>query len=180
MESFKQKLERALERIRQEAAGLRTGRVTSALVENIEVDYFGVKTPLKALAAISVPDPRQILIQPWDKNAIQPIEKAIQSSPLGLSLITDRDVVRLGVPPLTEERRGELVKLLGHMSEEARIQVRRDRDEAHKDAERAYRAKEMSEDEWTRKKKEIQKIVDEVNKKIEDLVMAKEKEIMTV
>ena len=180
MESFRQKLEKSLERLRHDAAGIRTSRASSALVENIEVDYFGVRTPIKALAAISVPDPRQIVIQPWDKNAIQPIEKAIQASPMGLSLITDRDAVRISVPPLTQERRSELSKMLGRMSEDARIQVRRDRDEALKDAERAYKAKEMGEDEWTRRKKEIQRIVDEANKKIEGAAAAKEKEIMTI
>ncbi len=180
MNDLKQKMEKILARLREEAASLRTGRATSALVEHIEVDYYGVKTPLKALAAIAVPDARQIVIQPWDKNAVQPIERAIQASQLGMAPITDHDAIRLAIPQLTEERRRDLGKLLGKMTEEARIHVRRDRDEALKEIERDYRAKAMSEDAWTRGKKEIQKVIDDANKKIEETVAAKEKEIMTV
>ena len=180
MDGIKQKLHKILERLRQEIASLRTGRATSALVEKIEVDYYGAKTPVKALAAISVPDARQIIIQPWDKNAVQPIERAIQSSALGLAPITDRGAIRLSIPQLTEERRRDLGKLLGTMIEEARIQVRRERDDALKALERDYKAKAMGEDEWTRGKREIQKIIDDTNKKIEETAAAKEKEIMTV
>lgn len=180
MDDMKPKLEKILERLRHETSSLRTGRATSALVEQIEVDYYGTKTPLKALASIAVPDARQIVIQPWDKNAVQPIERAIQSSPLGLAPITDHDAIRLSIPQLTEERRRDLGKLLGKMVEEARIHVRRERDEALKHLERDYKDKKMGEDEWTRGKKEIQKIIDDTNKKIEEAASAKEKEIMTV
>lgn len=180
MNDPKQKMEKILERLRQETATLRTGRATSALVEHIEVDYYGVKTPLRALAAIAVPDARQIVIQPWDKNAVQPIEKAIQNASIGLAPITDRDTIRLSIPSLTEERRKDLGKVLGRMTEEARIHVRRERDEALKGIERDYKAKAMGEDEWVRGKKDIQKTVDDANKKIEEIAGAKEKEIMTV
>lgn len=159
---------------------MRTGRATPALVENLEVDYYGSKTPLKAVAAISSSDPRTLEIKPWDKNAIQPIEKAIQSSSLGLNPVTDRDVIRLSIPSLTEERRKELTKLLGKHLEEARIQVRREREEALKEIDRKEKAKEISEDEKFRQKNEVQKQVDEINKKIEDLGSAKEREIMSV
>ena len=111
---------------------------------------------------------------------MQPIERAIQASQLGMAPITDHDAIRLAIPQLTEERRRDLGKLLGKMTEEARIHVRRDRDEALKEIERDYRAKAMSEDAWTRGKKEIQKVIDDANKKIEETVAAKEKEIMTV
>lgn len=180
MDDIKQRLGKNFERLRHEMSSLRTGRATSALVEQIEVDYCGIKTPLKALAAIAVPDARQIVIQPWDKNAVQPIERAIQSSSLGLAPITDHDAIRLSIPQLTEERRRDLSKLLGKMIEEARIHVRRERDETLKALERDYKAKQMGEDEWTRGKKEIQKIIDDANKKIEETAAAKEKEIMTV
>lgn len=180
MQDIKQKLESIFEHLRHETASLRTGRATSALVEQLEVDYYGTKTPLKALAAIAVPDARQIVIQPWDKNAVQPIERAIQNSSLGLAPITDHDAIRLSIPQLTEERRRDLGKLLGKMTEEARIAVRRERDEALKALERRYKEKAMGEDEWTRGKKEIQKTIDGANKKIEDAAAAKEKEIMTV
>ena len=176
MNEFKQKLAKITERLKSEVAGLRTGRATPALVEDLEVEYFGVKTPLKALASISSPEPRQIVIQPWDKAAVQPIEIAIQKSSLGLNPVTDQNTIRLTIPALTEETRREMVKILGRHVEDARIQVRRERDEALKKA----KAEGASENEMFRKKNEIQKIVDEANKKIEEMAGAKEKEIMTV
>ncbi|MEK7082659.1 MAG: ribosome-recycling factor, partial [Patescibacteria group bacterium] len=113
MEDLKQKGNKTIEHLKSELASLRTGRATPALIEDLEVDYYGSKTPLKAMAAISNPEPRTLVIQPWDKSAMPLIEKAIQSSPLGINPIADRDVIRLSIPPLTEERRKELVKLLG-------------------------------------------------------------------
>jgi len=180
MQNLKQNLDKILERFKNETASLRTGRATPALVEDLEVDYYGSKTPLKAIASISVPESRQILISPWDKNAIQPIERAIQLSPLGLNPVTDKDSIRLSIPSLTEERRKELVKLLGKHLEEAKIAVRREREEVLKAVDRDEKEKKISEDEKFRKKQEIQKIIDEINKKIEDTGAAKEKEIMSV
>lgn len=180
MTDFKQKLGAILERLKRDIGSIRTGRATSSLVENLEVDYFGTKTPLKALASISIPEPRSLLIRPWDKNAVQPIEKAIQSSSLGMNPIADRDGVRLSIPPLTEERRKDLAKALGKFMEEARIQARREREETLKEIDRKEKAKEISEDEKFRQKQEVQKAVDETNKKIEEMGTAKEKEVMTV
>lgn len=180
MQEFKQKLEKIIEHLKQEVAGLRTGRATPALVEDLEIDYYGSKTQLKAIASISSPEPRSLIIQPWDKNAIQPIEKAIQSSSLGLNPVTDRDMIRLSIPPLTEERRKELTKLLGRYLEDARIHVRREREDMLRETDRKEKAKEISEDERFREKHEIQKIVDEINKKIEEMGMIKEKELITV
>jgi ribosome recycling factor len=177
---LKIKLDKVLERLKTEIASLRTGRATPALVEDLEIDYYGSKTPLKAVASISVPEPRQILISPWDKNAIQPIERAIQASSLGLNPIADKDAIRLVIPQLTEERRKDLVKTLGKHLEEARIAVRREREEAVKEAEKKEKIGEISEDEKFREKSEIQKLIDEANKKIEEVGLAKEKEIMTV
>ena len=180
MSEFKSKLEKIIEYLKTEIASLRTGRASPALVEDLEVDYYGTKTPLKAVAAISSPDPKQILIQPWDKNAVQPIERAIQSSSLGLNPITDKDSIRLSISPLTEERRRELTKILGKHLEEARIQVRREREDVLKRIDTKEKAKQISEDEKFRQSKEAQKVVDEINKKIEDMGKAKEKEVMTV
>ena len=180
MPEFKSKLEKIIEHLKIEIASLRTGRASPALVEDLEVDYYGTKTPLKAVAAISSPDPKQILIQPWDKNAVQPIERAIQSSSLGLNPITDKDSIRLSISPLTEERRRELTKILGKHLEEARIQVRREREDVLKRIDTKEKAKQISEDEKFRQSKEAQKVVDEINKKIEEMGKAKEKEIMTV
>jgi len=180
MQDFKQKLEKIIEHLKSEVVSFRTGRASPALVEDLEVDYYGAKTPLKALASISAPEPKQLLIQPWDKNAIQPIEKALQSSSLGLSPVTDREAIRLSIPVLTEERRKELIKMLKRHLEDARIQMRRAREEMLKEVERKEKTKEISEDEKFRQKNEVQKIVDEMNKKIEELGAAKEKEITTV
>lgn len=180
MQDFKVKLEKIIEHLKIEITSLRTGRASPALVEDLEVDYYGTKTPLKAVAAISSPDARQILIQPWDKNAVQPIERAIQSSSLGLNPITNKDFIRLSIPALTEERRKEFTKILGKHLEEARIQVRRDREEILKAIDKQEKDKKISEDEKFRQSKEAQKVIDEINKKIEEMGNAKEKEIMTV
>jgi ribosome recycling factor len=180
MEGLKQKLEKILGDLKVEVSGLRTGRATPALVEDLEVEYYGSKTPLKAVAAISSPEPRSLVIQPWDKNVVQAIEQAIQASSLGINPVTDREVIRLSIPPLTEERRKELVKTLKKYLEEARIRVRQEREMVVKDFDRKEKAKEISEDEKFRGKSDAQKIVDEMNKKIEELGVAKEKEVMTV
>ncbi|MBI2640065.1 MAG: ribosome recycling factor [Candidatus Sungbacteria bacterium] len=177
---FKSKLEKIIANLKSEIATLRTGRASSALVEDIEVDYYGAKTPIKALASISSPEPRTLVIQPWDKNAIQPIEKVIRDSSLGLNPAVDKDLIRLTIPQLTEERRKDLLKVLGRHVEDARIQVRREREEALKEIDRKEKAKEISEDEKFRQKSEIQKAVDEANKKIEEVAATKEKEIMNV
>lgn len=180
MKNLKEKLEKVIARFKSELVSLRTGRATPTLIEDLEVEYYGAKTPLKAIASISTPDAKSILIQPWDRNAVQAIEKAIQSSSLGVNPVTDRDVIRISIPPLTEERRKELVKILKKYTEEARISVRRERDNATKEIDRMEETKEISEDEKFRQKKELQKVIDEYNKQIEELSESKEKEIMTV
>ncbi len=177
---LKESLEKICERLKTDISSLRTGRASSALVEDLMVDYYGTPTPLKAIAAISTPEARSIVIQPWDKNAIQPIEHAIQSSSLGMNPIADRDVIRLAVPALTEERRRELVKVLGRHTEEARIVVRKEREDALRAIDRREKNKEISEDEKFRDRAIVQKTIDEANAKIEDITSRKEKEIMTV
>lgn len=180
MEEFRSRLNKITDHLKFEVSSLRTGRATPALVEDLLVDYYGSKTPLRAVASISSPEARQLLIKPWDKGVLQAIEKAIQGSNLGLNPVTDREDIRLSIPPLNEERRKELKKILGRNLEDARIQVRREREEFLKYVERQEKAKEISENEKFRQKNEVQKIVDEVNKKIEEIGSAKEKEIMTV
>lgn len=180
METIHAQYEKIIERFKGTLASLRTGRASPALVEDLLVDYYGTPTPIKTLASISAQGPREIVIQPWDKNAIQPIERAIQASSLGLSPVTDRTVIRIMIPALTEERRREMTKLLGRHLEDARIQVRRVREDAIREIDRKEKAKEISEDQKFRSKNEIQKIVDETNKKIEEIAAAKEKEIMSV
>lgn len=180
MQELKQNTENIIAHLAREIAGLRTGRATSALVENLKVEHYGAETALKALAAITTPGPREILIQPWDKAALQPIERAIASSSLSLAPIADRDSIRLVIPALTEERRKELARLCGKYVEDARIKVRQERDHALKEVERALRDKEIGENERSRRKNDAQKIIDAANKKIEEIAAAKEKEILTV
>lgn len=180
MEDFKQKGNKIIEHLKSELVSLRTGRATPALIEDLEVDYYGAKTPLKAMAVISNSEPRTLVIQPWDKSAVQLIEKAIQTSPLGINPVADRDIIRLSIPALTEERRRELVKLLGRYVEDARISVRKEREDALRVIDTQFKSKEIGEDVRFRQRSEIQKQVDEINKKIEEMATAKEKEIMAV
>lgn len=178
MNELRPKLEKVLGDLRAEVSSLRTGRATPALVEDIEVEAYGSSQPLKALAAISTPEPRQVLIQPWDKSVIPAIEKAIQSSPLGVHPVVDGHGLRIVLPTLTEERKRDLVRVLREKVEQTRIHMRRIRDEAMKAVEARERAKEISEDERFREKQEAEKVVAEFNQKIEDTARAKEGEIM--
>lgn len=178
MDDLRSKLEKIISDLRSDVSSLRTGRATPALVENLEIEAYGERQPLKALAAIFAPEPRQIVIQPWDRSLLPAIEKAIQASPLGLNPIADKDVIRLSIPTLTEERKRGLVKLLKEKLESARIQVRRTRDEVMKEIDAREKAKEISEDERFRQRQETEKVVGECNRKIEELGGAKEREIM--
>jgi ribosome recycling factor len=171
--------EAAFQWAHDEAASIRTGRATPDLVDDIEVDYHGSKLTIKELAAISVPEPRSIAIQPWDKGALAPIEKAIRESQLGLAPVTDGTAVRLTVPSLTEERRKEYVRLLNQKMEEARIRVRHVREEILKKVQSAVREKTAREDDLRKAKEELQKVVDDVNGRIEELKEQKERELMT-
>ena len=143
------------------------------MVENILVDYYGVKTPLKQIASISAPEIRLLVIEPWDKNAISSIEKAIYVSDLGLNPIVDKNLIRINIPPLTEERRNSLIKIISVKLEEVKIRCRGARDEAMKEI-------SGSEDEKFSIKESIQKLVDEANKNLENLAKAKEKEIKEI
>lgn len=156
-----------------ELLSLRIGRATPALVENILVDYHGAKTPLKQLASISAPEIRLLIIEPWDKNAVSGIEKAIYASDLGLNPIVDKNLIRINIPPLTEERRNSLIKITSVKLEEAKIRCRAARDEAVKEI-------SGSEDEKFKIKESIQKLVDETNKNLEGQVQSKESEIKEI
>lgn len=173
-------LDRALEHMQAEFAKLRTGRATPSLVENVMVEYYGAKTPLKQIAAINTPEPRQITIQPWDRGAISAIEGAIRESDLGLNPINDGILIRLNIPALTEERRKELVKVLNNKSEEGRIALRNVREDALKEVQNMEKEGLISEDDKFRAKEKLQGVIDEYNKKIEEIRDRKEKDIMTV
>lgn len=164
---------------KNEAAGIRTGRANSSLVEDIQVDYMGSRLRIKELASINIPEPRVILIQPWDKGAIPAIEKGIKDSTLGLNPVVDSNGLRLNLPALTEERRKEFIKLLKQKMEEARIKLRQTREDILKKVQNEVKEKKAAEDDLFRAKEELQKIIDDFNKKIDDLFKKKEQELMT-
>ena len=133
VETLKNKLHKTEEYFKTELSSLRVGRATPALVENISVDYYGAKTPLKQIASISAPEPKILIIEPWDKNALSAIEKAVLASNIGLNPIVDKNIIRITVPQLTEERRDALIKIMGTKLEEAKIKIRAERDGAIKE-----------------------------------------------
>ncbi len=169
-------MKKSVEHFRQEIAGIRTGRASSALVEELKVDYYGSKVPLKQLGTISVPEPTQIMIQVWDTNSVSAIEKAIREE-LNLNPNTQGSVIRINLPPLTEERRKELVRMVHKLAEEARVAVRNIRRDAK---EMIEELEGISEDEKKRAMERLQKITDKHIDEINDLLEAKEKEIMSV
>lgn len=180
MADIKPELEKIIDFFKGELSGLRTGRANPALVENIEVEYYGSKSPLKQIASISTPGPREILIQPWSKDNLVDIEKAISASGINLSPVNTGDAIRINIPPLTEESREGLVKVLKEKMEESRIKIRKTRDDARKEIQEAEQAKEMSEDERFKAFEDLDKTTEEYNKKIEKIGGEKEKEIMNV
>lgn len=173
-------LDEAVSRYQNQLSQIRTGRASAGLLENLPVDYYGTKTPLKQLASITVPESRLIVVQPWDRGGLQAVETAIRSSDLGLNPVNDGQVIRVSIPPLTEERRKELVKFLNQKTEEARINVRNLREEAWKKIQSFEKSGAISEDDKFRGKDDLQKLVNEHNEKIENIREKKEKEIMTI
>lgn len=175
---FKKKAEETENWLKNEFFLLRTGRASPALIENIKVDYYGAKNPLKSVASISVEDAKTLRVRPWDTDAILPIEQAIQNSGLGIQAITEKDMVRIIFPALTEERRKTLLKVAREKLEEAKIALRRERDEIWRDIQDKERAREISEDDKFRHKDELQKIIDAATKKFDGMTETKEKEMV--
>jgi ribosome recycling factor len=174
------KMGRSIEAFKKDLGRVRTGRASFSLLEGIKVDYYGTPMPLQQVGTLSVPESRLITITPWDTKMIGPIEKAIQASGLGLNPASDGKIVRIPIPPLTEERRRELVKLVRKMAEDARVAVRNIRREGIERLKDKEKRKEISEDDSKRGQDRIQKETDESIRKIEDILKAKEKEIMEV
>jgi len=174
------RMEGAIKALNDDLAGIRTGRATPALVERIEVEYYGVPTPLMQLASISVPEPRQLLIKPFDPSTLRAIERAILSSDLGLNPNNDGRSIRLILPPLTEERRRELVKLVHHRVEEARVAIRNVRRDVIKDLKEYEHEKMISEDERKRAEDEVDELTKKYIAKAEEAGERKEQEIMEV
>jgi ribosome recycling factor len=180
IDSKKESLEAAITHLAEECAKIRTGRANPGIVENLSIDYYGTKTPLKQIANISVPEARQIMIQPWDKGALPAIETAIRESDLGLNPGNDGLGIRLVLPQLTEETRRDLVKVLNQRAESSRIAVRNIREDIWKAIVEAEKSGSISEDDKFMGKDALQKQIDEVNLKIEEIRKKKEGEILTV
>jgi ribosome recycling factor len=178
--SKKDSLEQALEYLRADLSQLRTGRANPALVENLMVDYYGTRTPLKQIATINAPEARLVLIQPWDKDSLVNIEAAIRESNLGLNPANDGQVIRLNIPPLSEERRQEMVKTLNQKVEAARIAIRNIREEIWETIQEMTKVGKISEDDKFRGKDSLQEVIDSFNKKVEEIRDKKEKEITTI
>ncbi|MDD5763445.1 MAG: ribosome recycling factor [bacterium] len=174
------RMERSIEAFRKELGKVRTGRASFSLLDGIKVDYYGTSTPLQQVGTLSVPESRLITVTPWDTKMIGPIEKAIQGSGLGLNPASDGKTVRIPIPPLTEERRRELAKVVRKMAEDARVAVRNVRREAIEKLKDREKKKEISEDVVKRGQERIQKETDAHVKKIDDILKSKEQEILEV
>ncbi len=175
-----EKMNKAISVLKDELAGIRTGRATPALLSRIVVEYYGTQVPIQQLASFSVPEPRTLMITPFDKNAISSMEKAIMSSDVGITPSNDGNVIRLGFPPLTEERRKELIKLVHHRGEEGRVAVRNIRRHSKEELERLEREGGISEDDLVRAEKELQKLTDKHVAEVDEVVAHKETELKEI
>jgi ribosome recycling factor len=176
----KQKMEKAIDVIQREFASIRTGRATTALLDGLRVEAYGSTVPLQQVAGLSAPEPRLIVIQPWDRSLIPDVEKAIQKSDLGLTPSTDGAVIRLPIPQLTEERRKDLVRLVRRMAEEHRVAIRNVRRDSNEELKKREKTKEISEDGSRRLTHEVQELTDKMIRELDGLLAGKEKEIMEV
>ncbi|WP_447909755.1 ribosome recycling factor [Brevundimonas bullata] len=180
LKTYRDRMEKAVASLKEDFAGLRTGRANSGLLDPVQVEAYGSTSPLNAVAAISVPEPRMISVSVWDKGMVGPVEKAIRAAGLGLNPIVDGQTLRIPVPPLTEERRKDLVKLAGKYAEQQKIAVRNVRRDANDDLKKAEKATEISQDEQKKMETEVQKDTDAAIKKIDEALKVKEVEIMQV
>ena len=180
MEELRGRMDKSVEALQDDLLGIRTGRASPALVEKLAVEYYGTMTPLNQMASIAVPEPRLLVIRPWDPSALADIERAILKSDLGLTPMNDGKLIRLSIPRLTEERRRELVKVVARRVEEARIAIRNLRRDALKDLQEFEKEKMISEDEFYRAKDEVQELTDEFTAKIDEIGQRKEEEVMEI
>jgi ribosome recycling factor len=173
-------MQKTVDATRREFGGVRTGRASPALLERVSVEYYGVATPVTQVASVSVPEARLLVIQPWDKSLIKDIERAILKSELGLTPSSDGAVIRLPIPPLTGDRRRELVKVVHKQAEEGKVAIRNIRRDHREKLERLEKAGDLSKDDARRHQDELQKLTDQFIKEIDTLLAAKEKEISEV
>ena len=179
-EDLNERMGKSIESLRREYSRLRTGRASVSLLDGIRVSYYDTPTPLNQMASLAVPEPRLIVIQPWDKTAIGDIEKAILKSELGLTPMNDGKVIRIAIPPLTEERRKELVKVARKMAEDNKVAIRNIRRDANDMLKDLKTEKEITEDDLYRSQDEVQKITDDFISQVDELCETKEKEILEI
>ncbi len=175
-----EKMGKALEMLKREYAAIRTGRASLGILDGISVDYYGTPTPLNQVANLAIPEPRLITLQPWDPKMLGDIEKSIMKSDLGLTPSNDGKIIRLAIPPLTEERRQQIVKQAKKLAEESRVAVRNIRRDINDEIKKKGKESHLSEDDTKRAQEETQKLTDSFIKKIDELLAHKDKEIMTV
>ena len=175
-----ERLEKSIAALKREFGSLRAGRATPSLLDKVMVDYYGTPTPVNQVAKVSVPEPRMVMITPWEKSLMHDIEKAIMKSDLGLSPNSDGTAIRLSIPQLTQERRQELVKTVGKKAEEAKVAIRNIRRDGNDAIKKLEKAKEITEDDSKKGQESVQKLVDKYIKTVDTLREAKEKEIMEV
>jgi ribosome recycling factor len=173
-------MDKALEALRREFSGVRTGKASPALLDQVRVDAYGSKMPLNQVASVNSPEPRMLIVQPFDKGLTKAIEKAIRDSELGVNPASDGQVIRVPIPALNEERRRELVKMLHRYAEDGKVAVRHARQEANKELKRRKDAHELSEDDAKREIDRVQKLTDEYIAKVDSLLKSKEEEVMEV
>jgi ribosome recycling factor len=175
-----EKMTKAIENLRYELNKIRTGKASATILDGVKVNYYGSIVPLKQAASISVPEVRLITVQPWDKSMINEVEKAILKSDIGLTPVNDGHIIRLPIPPLTEERRVELVKQTKRLGEEIKVSLRNSRREANENLKKAEKESKISEDDSYRAQENIQELTNEYIKKVDEILKAKEQEIMEI
>ncbi len=180
MNETKERMQKAISAYQRELATVRAGRANPSLLDKVAVEYYGAQTPLNQIASITVPEARMLVITPYDKTALGDIEKAIQKADLGVTPSNDGNIIRITIPPLTEERRKELAKLVKKYSEDAKVAVRNIRRDANDDLKKLEKNGEMTEDELRSSTEDVQKLTDEYVSKIDEITKDKEKEIMEV
>ena len=177
---LQQQMEKTIEALKHEFSTIRAGRANAQMLDKIRVDYYGTPTPINQVGSISVPEPRTLMINPWDKSAMKDIETAIRNSDLGLNPTNDGEVIRLNVPALTEERRKELCKQAKKASEEFKVRLRNERRDANDKLKKMQKDGEITEDELKRGQEDVQKLTDKFVKEVDEIGKVKEKDIMTV
>ncbi len=173
-------IEKSIEALRRDLMKVRTGRAHAGMLDGVRVDYYGVPTPLNQMATVSIPEPRMIIVKPWEKGQVRAVDKAIREANLGLNPQVDTDIIRLPIPPLTEERRKEMVKMTKHHGEEAKVAVRKHRRDANEMIDTLEKDGDAREDDAERARKKVEDLVAEGTKQIDTVIAAKEKDILAV